>query len=118
MNTKPLTTYELLNLNPSSYCLTPIRYSCSLVTFYFTHKYLPFGQLVQEDTEDALNFVDDYGSYLDLYKSFVVAGKLQSQSMIIKLVGLAKFDPQHREAMKGLQKAKVLLFYEPVSFVL
>jgi hypothetical protein len=62
----------------------------------------------------ALDLIDSYGSYLDLYKSLVLAGKLQCQSMVMKLVSLAKYDPCHREAIQGLQKAKVLLFYEPV----
>lgn len=45
----------------------------------------------------------------------MLAGKLQSQSIMKKIVDLAKFDPQHREAMKRLESAKMLLFYEPVS---
>jgi hypothetical protein len=93
--------------------------SCSLVTFYFTRKYLPNGQtrLSENDEIDALSLVDAFGSYLDLYKTLVFAGNLKSQALVKKLVGLAKFDPQHREAMKVLQKAKVLLFYEPVSHI-
>jgi tRNA isopentenyl-2-thiomethyl-A-37 hydroxylase MiaE len=62
----------------------------------------------------ALNLIDSYGSYLDLYKTLVLAGMLQCQSMITKLVSLAKYDPHHKEAIQGLQKAKVLMFYEPV----
>eukprot|EP00804_Cyclotella_cryptica_P006899 CCRYP_007058-RE/>CCRYP_007058-RE protein AED:0.02 eAED:0.02 QI:90/1/1/1/1/0.75/4/1519/1084 len=102
---------EQLELDPETR-----RETCSLVTFYFTHKYLPNGEtpLSEDDENDAQALVDAYGSYLDLYKTLVFAGKLKSQALIQKLVGLAKFDPQHREAMKILQKAKVLLFYEPV----
>ena len=62
-------------------------------------------------------FVDAYGSYLDIYKCLVIAGKLHSKLLVDKLVGVAKYDPQHREAMKALQKAKTILFYEPVSLL-
>lgn len=94
-----------------------INCSCNLVTFYFTHNCLKNGQtrLSEEDEKAALDFVDTFGSYLDLYNTLVVSGNIESQPLAHKLVSLAKFDPQHREAMKGLQNAKILLFYEPVS---
>lgn len=91
--------------------------SCSLVTFYFTRKYLSSKQIDLSDDEEktALELIDEYGSYLDLNKTLVFAGKLQSQSIVKKIVELAKFDPQHKEAMKRLESAKMLLFYESVS---
>ena len=91
--------------------------SCCLVTFYFTFKYLRSdnSQLSQEDEKSALVLIDTYGSYLDIHKALVLAGKLQSRPIIDKLLSVAKFDPQHGEALKGLQRAKTLLFYEPVS---
>ena len=72
-------------------------------------------QLSQEDEKSALVLIDTYGSYLDIHKALVLAGKLQSRPIIDKLLSVAKFDPQHGEALKGLQRAKTLLFYEPVS---
>ncbi|KAL7511838.1 hypothetical protein ACHAXN_008783 [Cyclotella atomus] len=103
---------EELELDPETR-----RETCSLVTFYFTRTYQPNGHLhlhLSEENETmALNLIDSYGSYLDLYKTLVLAGMLQCQSMITKLVSLAKYDPHHKEAIQGLQKAKVLMFYEP-----
>jgi len=84
-----------------------------LTTFYFTQKF-PKGPLSPEDEDEAADLIDAYGSYLDIYKCLVFAGKLRSKRLVDKLVGVAKYDYQHKEAVKALRKAKVLVFYEPV----
>ena len=103
--------------------------SCRLVTFYFMHKYSgaktsssdkgqdPSTQqrLSPEVEKEAATFIDKYGSYLDIYKCLILAGKLHSKTLVDKLVNVAKYDSRHKEAVKSLKKAKVLLFYEPVS---
>lgn len=114
-----------------------ILFSCHLVTFYFTQKFsdgtpqttmtmMPLTKkktyqiTTVEDNEEgesaaAAAFIDEYGSYLDIYKCLVFAGKRRLKRIVDGLVGVAKFDAQHKDALKALQKAKVLLFYEPVG---
>ena len=72
-------------------------------------------RLSVEVEKEAATFIDKYGSYLDIYKCLIIAGKLHSKTLIDKLVNVAKYDSSHKEAAKALRKAKVLLFYEPVS---
>ena len=95
-----------------------------MVTYYFLHKFtgtktiLYNGQassrLSHEAEEEAAAFIVAYGSYLDIYKCLLFAGQMHSKLLIDKLVGVAKYDSQHKEAMKALQKAGILLLYEPV----
>ena len=117
----------------SSYSLTlfhlPLLFSCRLVTFYFVHKFsgtktsssdkgqdpLTKQRLSLEVEKEAATSIDKYGSYLDIYKCLILAGKLHSKKLVDKLVNVAKYDSRHKEAVKSLKKAKVLLFYEPVS---
>lgn len=47
----------------------------------------------------------------------VFGGKVRSRKIVAKLLALAKCDIQHNEAVKALQKAKVLSFYEPVRSI-
>lgn len=75
-------------------------------------------RLSQETEAEAAEFIDSYGSYLDIYECIVSVGKAHSKTLIDKLVGVAKYDAHHNEAMKALRKAKVILFYEPVSVCL
>lgn len=71
--------------------------------------------LTPDEETEAKALIDEYGSYMNLYECLLTAGKLQSQGLIDKLVGVGKYDAHHKEAVKALQKAKGLLFYEPVS---
>ncbi|KAL9179568.1 hypothetical protein ACHAXT_008858 [Thalassiosira profunda] len=90
------------------------RETCGLATFYFTRRISTGQNGIAEETEnEAAAFLDDYGSYVDIYKCLVAAGKLRSRLIVNKLLGLAKFDYVHKGAVKVLQKAKALLFYEP-----
>ena len=102
-------------------------FSFRLVTFYFLHKFtgespLPdcrqpstaSTRLFPQTEEDAADLIDKYGSYLDIYKCLVLAGKLHSKVLVDKLVSVSKYDSQHKEAVKTL-RTKSLLFYEPVS---
>jgi hypothetical protein len=68
-----------------------------------------------DEEAEAAALIDAYGSYLDIYKSLVFAGKCHSKQIVDKLLGVAKYDVQHKEAVKVLQKAQDLLFYEPVG---
>ena len=74
-------------------------------------------RLSPEVEKEAATFIDKYGSYLDIYKCLVFAGKLHSKILVDKLVDVAKYDSRHKEAAKSLKKAKFLLFYEPVSHI-
>lgn len=89
-------------------------FSCRLVTFYFLHKFTGELRLLPQTEEDAADLIDKYGSYLDIYKCLVLAGKLHSKVLVDKLVSVSKYDSQHKEAVKTL-RTKSLLFYEPVS---
>lgn len=96
--------------------------SCSLVTFYFCNllenppKDQNDAPYISKNAEkDAAELIDAYGSYLSLYECLLSAGRSHSKLLVDKLINVAKYDVQHKEAVKALQKAKVLLFYEPVS---
>lgn len=64
---------------------------------------------------EAAKLIDTYGAYVDIYECLVSAGKIRSKLLVEKVVSVAKYDGRHAEALKALRKAKVLLFYEPVS---
>ena len=123
-----LSLLSCCNSHSNTVCLTLFfTFSCRLVTFYFTHKFSPSdasegddpvrasSRLTQEDEDEATALIEEYGSYLDIYKCLVSAGKLRSKTLVDKVVNVARYDIQHREAVKALQKAKTILFYEPVS---
>lgn len=74
-----------------------------------------FPSISQEDEIEAAKFIETYGSYLDIHECLVSAGKIRSKLLVEKVVCVAKYDGRHAEALKALRKAKVLLFYEPVS---
>ncbi len=96
--------------------------SCILVTFFFTHTLSRSSALLsyqktmlpQKAEDEALAFIDTYGSYIDIYKCLVIAGESHSRAIVDKIVCLAKYDSHHQEAVKALQRAKTFLFYEPV----
>ena len=71
--------------------------------------------MANDALEDAIDFVDTYGAYLDIYKCLKSAGKFRSETLIKKLVEAARYDPAHKEAIKALRKTNVLLFYQSVS---
>ena len=94
----------------------PVIPSCTLATFYFTHKFDKSRPFTNDDfEEDAIDFVNTYGAYLDIYKCLKSAGKFRSVKLIKKLVEAARYDPVHKEAVKAIQKTNELLFYQPVS---
>jgi hypothetical protein len=106
--------------------VTLFPFSCHVVTFFFTRRLLNASvsssnsqtsqslRLSQEAEDEAAALIDAYGSYLDINKCLVCAGKFHSKVIIDKLICLANFDSQHKMAVKALQKEKNLLFYELV----
>lgn len=97
--------------------------TCFLISFYFTQEILP-GMVengggwrnTKSSTEtDALAFVDLYGAYLKLPMALAYASFLRSESVVAKLLELAKHDPRHLEALKDISKVNSLVLYEPVS---
>ena len=97
---------------------------CRLVTFFFTRRLLLNNntsrhspEVKKEKEKEAISLIDTYGSYLDIYKCLVFAGKAQSKVILDKLMELANYDPQHKIAMKALQnESTTLLLYEPSMF--
>jgi hypothetical protein len=105
-----------------------LSHRCVLVTFYFTQEILPSlassgktlgtnGVADSVGTEDAIEFVHVYGSYLWLHLSLVYAATLRADAVIENLLALSEHDPRHREVMKELSKASSLILYEPVRQV-
>ncbi len=103
-----------------------IPFSCHLVTFFFTRRLLNSSalfsnsqtshssRLTEEAEDQAAALIDAYGSYLDIYKCLVCAGKVYSKVIIDKLMCLANHDSQHKVAVKAMQKEKNVIFYKPV----
>jgi hypothetical protein len=96
--------------------------TCFLISFYFTQEILPGmaengggWRNTKSSTEtDALEFVDLYGAYLKLPMALAYASFLRSESVVAKLLELAKHDPRHLEALKDISKVNSLVLYEPV----
>lgn len=113
---------------PPLTCYVIFPSSCHLVTFFFTRRLLNASLLLsnsqtsqssgltQEAEDQAAMLIDTYGSYLDIFKCLVCAGKVYSKVLIDKLICLAKHDSQHKVAVKAMQKEKNLIFYKPVCF--
>jgi hypothetical protein len=97
--------------------------TCFLISFYFTQEILPGmaengsgWRNTKSSTEtDALEFVDMYGAYLKLPMALAYASFLRSESVVAKLLELAKHDPRHLEALKDISKVDSLVLYEPVG---
>ncbi|KAL3826746.1 hypothetical protein ACHAXA_009355 [Cyclostephanos tholiformis] len=70
-------------------------------------------RLTEEAEDQAAALIDAYGSYLDIYKCLVCAGKVYSKVIIDKLMCLANHDSQHKVAVKAMQKEKNVIFYKP-----
>lgn len=94
---------------------------CFLVTFYFTQELLPSiavpnaeGDKASVKPNDAVEFVKSYGAYLNLHLSLVSSAAFKADSVIEKLLALAKFDPRHQEVKKQLSKSNSLVLYDPV----
>jgi hypothetical protein len=105
-----------------------LHLSCILVTFFLTRKLkasaLPSNtnpnqrsKVPQSAEDDALAFIDTYGSYIDIHTGLVIAGQLHSRAIVDKLLCLAKYDSKHREAVTTLEGARTIFLYEPVCSI-
>lgn len=95
------------------------------MTFFLTRKLRAFAlpsealqnqllTLPRSAEDEALALIDAYGSYIDIHTCLVIAGQLHSKSIVDKILCLAKYDSQHMEAVKALERARTILLYEPV----
>ena len=97
--------------------------TCFLITFYFTQEILPgmgdaggtWRNTKKWTENDALEFVDTFGTYLKLPMALAYATFLESERVVIKLLELANHDPRHLEALKEISKFNSFILYEPVS---
>lgn len=97
---------EEKKLNPASR-----RQTCHLVTIYFTQKILTQQKIEEKKVVD---FIDQYGAYLELYSSLVVAGNLRLKEVVARLMDVAKHDPIHNDAVNALSIKGTPVLYEPV----
>jgi len=65
--------------------------------------------------EEIVEFLRQYGSYLKLHTCLAYAAVLKAETVIDHLLGIAKYDPRHREVIKQTSKSTAMIFYEPVS---
>lgn len=91
---------------------------CHLVTFYFIRKLIYDIKSAQSEIMDhkdshrqieviednAIVFMDMFGSYLKLYDAIVAATETYSTKIIRSLLELAKHDPTHIHELKSLSK--------------
>lgn len=75
-----------------------------------------------EDTKDTINaelteFIQKYGTYLQIHSCLSFAAKVEADTAVAELLGVASHDPSHREAMKEIRKADDLTFYDVVSAI-
>jgi hypothetical protein len=103
--------------------------TCELVTFYFKRKILQsIAQLKEEELhhdsasfekmkveahQNAVRFVQSYGSYLKLFDSLVAASETVSVVVMNALLEVAKYDPTHIEYTKQLMRNAPSMSYEP-----
>jgi len=103
--------------------------TCDLLTFYFKRKILlsitqlkeeelrhdpaSFQNLKLEAQQNAVRFIQTYGSYLKLHDSLVAASEIVSVMVMKALLDVAKYDPTHIEYTKQLIRNTSLTSYEP-----
>ena len=102
--------------------------TCMLVTFYFTRKIIPNitalkeVQLYQRSDidgrrekaeNDAIEFIQSFGSYLDLFESLLSASESLSKAVVHSLLSIAKNDPTHIDCTKQFTRNISIVPYEP-----
>jgi len=102
--------------------------TCKLVTFYFTRKILPNITALKEEhlyqrgdidglrekaENDAIEFIQTFGSYLDLFESLLSASESLSKRVVHSLLSIAKNDPTHIDCTKQLIRNISIVPYEP-----
>jgi len=86
--------------------------TCFLVTYFFTQK------LINNDLDETLSsvsrnsFVGIYGAYLQIQTCLSFAASMQDEVAISLILHVARTDPNHRDALKEMQKSNDLLFYD------
>jgi hypothetical protein len=100
--------------------------SCFLVTYYFTQKIIAQysenegeseEKYVSSIDEEVASFVQKYGSYLQIHSCLSYSAAVEADTAIKELLKVASHDPSHRDAVKEIQKANDLTFYDTVSHV-
>ena len=96
--------------------------TCFLVTYYFTEKLLaqyPIGVQSEENSstvdEEAVAFVKKYGAYLQLHSCLSSSAAVKAEAPIQEILLLANHDPSHRDAVKEIQRANKIIFYDTVK---
>jgi hypothetical protein len=102
--------------------------TCQLITFYFTRKIIPeIISLTEEQhrqgadvdvcrkqaENDAIGFIQNFGSYLILFESLVSASESLSKTVVHSLLTIAKNDPTHIDCTKQLLRNSSMIPYEP-----
>eukprot|EP00979_Chaetoceros_neogracilis_P017829 scaffold10290_cov174-Chaetoceros_neogracile.AAC.3 len=102
--------------------------TCQLITFYFTRKIIPeITSLTEEQhrqgtdvdvcrkqaENDAITFIQNFGSYLILFESLVSASQSLSKTVVHSLLTVAKNDPTHIDCTKQLLRNSSMIPYEP-----
>ena len=101
--------------------------TCKLVTFYFSRKIIGSIKtlrrrnldqnstneiLIKEAEEKGTQFIQSYGSYLDIFESLVAAADSLSSRLIEELLNVANYDPTHIDCMKMLKRNSTIVLYE------
>ncbi|GFH58296.1 hypothetical protein CTEN210_14772 [Chaetoceros tenuissimus] len=101
--------------------------TCKLVTFYFSRKIVGSIKtlrrrnldenstndiLIKEAEEEGIQFIQSYGSYLDIFESLVAAADSLSARLIDELLNVANYDPTHIDCMKMLKRNSAIVLYE------
>jgi hypothetical protein len=97
------------------------------VTYYFTQHILAQYYDNESDTvaedrssidEEASSFIKQYGAYLQIHSCLSYSAAVKAEAPIGDLLIVASHDPSHRDAVKEIQKANALTFYDTVSHFL
>ena len=93
---------------------------CFLVTYYFTQhilwKYLSASEPDMEQiNEEVAVFVRRFGTYLQIHSCLAFSARVKADRAVDELLAVSRFDPSHRDAVKEIQNAKDLTFYDAVS---
>lgn len=86
--------------------------TCFLVTYFYTKKLLSTESNGVPSSVDATTFVEEYGAYLQIHSCITFAAAVKDESAIADLLKAASYDPNHRDAVKEIQKSNELLFYD------
>jgi hypothetical protein len=65
--------------------------------------------------KEVATFAQKFGTYLQIHSCLAFSASVEADKAVDELLIVARHDPSHQDAIKEIQKAKDLTFYDAVS---